>query len=869
MSFVQQSSTNKKKRKQAQTTLQFPTTSSNSNSTSNNNNKPTKKKKKTTDEIITIEDDNNIPISKPSPTTNTKTSSSDNLVKKMRPLNNASGFTNKTSSASSGGGLTNSSPTMIGNSLGSNQKRTLKIKPFTIKQFTLENFEQETWEKLKSAVIAIQQQKAFSIGQEELYKSCEDMCKHKLASSLYEKLKDVCSIHTNQIIKNLCNTTPESTAFLNIVVKCWEEFTEQMKSIRSIFLYLDRTYVIQNSDVKSLWDMGLQLFRYYLKQYEQQVEKKVIAGLLHLIHQERSGNSIDRSIVQRLTRMLMALQLYEEDFEKRFLDETRDFYSTEGKNQIEVLNVPEYLLHIETRLRQESERASNFLSRSTKKPLISIVEKELIKQHAKSILDRGFDELMDSHRIMDLSRLYGLFKIVNELDILKEYFTNYMKIRGRRIVEDEENEKNMVQDTLSFKAKIDEIFEQSFHKNEDFKHCIRKAFEHFLNLVQNKPSELIAKYIDSKLKSGNKGLTEEELERCMDNALVIFKYIQGKDIFEAFYKKDLAKRLLSDRCSSYDAEKTMIAKLRTECGTQFSNKLEGMFKDVDVSKDLMSQYKKSKEYNKLCKELVTSDNMDIEEVNGSSDRSPFDLNVTVLTISNWPNYKFDALNIPKELSLAQDSFRDFYINKHSGRTLRWVYYHGQCTLRALFPSDRKELIVGLYHAVTLLQFNDQEKLTYKELKQATGIEDDVQFKLTLQALTFTKIKVLKKETKGTEINEDDVFFVNDQFSHPLTKIKINSLQLKESKKERQDTTEKVLLDRQYVIDAAVVRIMKSRKTLAHQALITEVLKQLRFPTTGQEIKKRIESLIERDYIARESKDSNISGSANCEYKYLA
>jgi cullin-4 len=97
-------------------------------------------------------------------------------------------------------------------------------------------------------------------------------------------------------------------------------------------------------------------------------------------------------------------------------------------------------------------------------------------------------------------------------------------------------------------------------------------------VVQNRPAELIAKFIDSKLRAGNKGTSEEELEGTLDKVLVLFRFIQGKDVFEAFYKKDLAKRLLLGKSASIDAEKSMISKLKTECGSQFTNKLEGMFK---------------------------------------------------------------------------------------------------------------------------------------------------------------------------------------------------------------------------------------------------------------------------------------------------
>ena len=69
--------------------------------------------------------------------------------------------------------------------------------------------------------------------------------------------------------------------------------------------------------------------------------------------------------------------------------------------------------------------------------------------------------------------------------------------------------------------------------------------------------------------------------------------MQGKDVFEAFYKKDLAKRLLLGRSASNDAEKAMITKLKAECGSQFTNKLEGMFKDIDLSHDVMTSFKQS------------------------------------------------------------------------------------------------------------------------------------------------------------------------------------------------------------------------------------------------------------------------------------
>jgi cullin-4 len=87
----------------------------------------------------------------------------------------------------------------------------------------------------------------------------------------------------------------------------------------------------------------------------------------------------------------------------------------------------------------------------------------------------------------------------------------------------------------------------------------------------------------------------------------LFRFIQGKDIFEAFYKKDLAKRLLLGKSASIDAEKIMLSKLKsgnaffdhdfTECGPGFTMKLEGMFKDMEISKEIMNTFKEVWEVN--------------------------------------------------------------------------------------------------------------------------------------------------------------------------------------------------------------------------------------------------------------------------------
>lgn len=57
-------------------------------------------------------------------------------------------------------------------------------------------------------------------------------------------------------------------------------------------------------------------------------------------------------------------------------------------------------------------------------------------------------------------------------------------------------------------------------------------------------------------------LTEQEVESILDKAMVLFRFMQEKDVFERYYKQHLGRRLLSNKSVSDDSEKNMISKLK-------------------------------------------------------------------------------------------------------------------------------------------------------------------------------------------------------------------------------------------------------------------------------------------------------------------
>uniref|UniRef100_A0A671KKU4 Cullin-4A n=1 Tax=Sinocyclocheilus anshuiensis TaxID=1608454 RepID=A0A671KKU4_9TELE len=671
-----------------------------------------------------------------------------------------------------------------------------------------DSYTEDTWMKLRDAVSAIQNSTSIKYNLEELYQAVENLCSYKVSPVLYKQLRQVCEDHVQAQIhqfREYPSSSLDSLSFLKRMNRCWQDHCSQTIMIRSIFLFLDRTYILQNSLLPSIWDTGLELFRTHIVS-DGAVQSRTVEGILEQIERERNGETVDRSLLRSLLGMLSDLQVYKDSFEQRFLTETNRLYAAEGQRLMQERDVPEYLHHVARRLEEENDRVISYLDQSTQKPLITTVEKQLLGEHMNAILQKGLWMLLDENRVCELMLLYELLnKVKGGLTALLQAWRDYIKSFGGEIVSSPEKDKEMVQELLDFKDKMDHVTQRCFQRNDTFINAMKEAFESFINKRPNKPAELIAKYVDSKLRAGNKEATEEELERILDKIMIIFRFIHGKDVFEAFYKKDLAKRLLVGKSASVDAEKSMLSKLKHECGAAFTSKLEGMFKDMELSKDIMIQFKQ------------------------------------------WSN---DAEN---SALITEIDYILLHIHMENSYFKLQLYF-------TIF-TGKKELQVSLFQTLVLLMFNESDECSVEEIRAATGIEDG-ELKRTLQSLACGKARVLNKMPRGKDVEDADRFHFNSDFRHKLFRIKINQIQMKETVEEQVSTTERVFQDRQYQIDAAVVRIMKMRKTLSHNLLVSELYNQLKFPVKPADLKKRIESLIDRDYMERDKENPN-------QYHYVA
>ncbi|KAI3641451.1 hypothetical protein MIR68_000581 [Amoeboaphelidium protococcarum] len=742
-------------------------------------------------------------------------------------------------------------------------------------------------------------QKSPDVSYESLYKTCQLLCTYRYAEQAYEHvisqfrhilqeinltLAQSSSTDNNQDDKVNSNRKPLK------ILESYRLFKDFLSICKSVLLHIENHLA---SRQQSLYVDGIELFKELI--VKQSGNQRYLQQFIVSNYSLDSGDGLDGSAelmetVKGLMTMTLDLGIYHQYIQPLMMEDRRRFYVTDSAEQVKLADgdLCKYLLYCRRVIKTEQSRPHIPLI-IDKSPILHHVKIQLILYHRQFILDYC-DQLFQLRQMsiqdgsngtsdeeqsplgqneevdQDLARL--CFTYVNDVGFteqLRVALMNKFVDVGSPIVKSGEDV-DMIRKLLLLKAKTDQMIAavdrakltlEDIQKYRDGVHdCMTKV----VNVREDKPAELLAKYFDQMLKERQ---TDEQM---IDQLLTLFRYIKGKDTFEAFYKKDLSKRLLLGKSNSVEYEKNVLAKLRLECGASFTVKLEGMFKDIEVSKDLNRDFKAS------YLSSAGGSTLSVSDSNIDSGASPpakrhkqpvrkIDLYVNVLTLGYWPSWPPVTLKLPEFMQTQLDEFKSFYVDRHNGRRITFQHNLDYLLLNAQFPKGDKELSVSLYQGVVLLLFNETgcEQLSFLDIKAQCGLEDQ-ELRRTLQSLACGKVRVLTKTPKGKDVLDQDVFRVNESFTHKLHRVKINTIQYKETPKEQKQTHEQVSVDRSHQLDAAIVRVMKSRQKMSHAMLMQEVMALCKFPMTAQDFKKRIESLLDREYIEREDGNS---------YRYLA
>nr|KAG5689796.1 hypothetical protein BaRGS_007074 [Batillaria attramentaria] len=502
------------------------------------------------------------------------------------------------------------------------------------------------------------------------------------------------------------------------------------------------------------------------------------------------------------------------------------------------------------RLDMENLRSCKFLHPSSYDKVMQECQQRMVADHLQ-FLHGECHEMVQQEKRKDLTHMYQLLKpIQGGLGVLIQDIEEHIKHTGLEAVRSLKTDSvpaNFVESVLEVHSHFSDLIQKVFGNDQQFVGALDKACAAVINYKLNpklpcKSPELLAKYCDILLKKSSKGISESEMDDRLTRCITVFKYLDDKDIFQRFYSRMLAKRLIYAQSASMDAEEAMINRLKQACGYEFTNKLHRMFTDMSVSND----------HNTSFQNYLQSKRVDLG----------ITFSILVLQAGAWPigGTTVPSFSLPQELEHTVRTFDGFYGDKFSGRKLTWM--HSFCYGELKFNHLKKPYFVTMssYHMAILLAFNQSEILTVQDMVTATGMPEKELVK-QVQALSETKI-IMPEEG---EVTPDTKVSLNMSYSNKRTKFKISvAMPTRDTPQEVESTHAAVDEDRKMFLQAAIVRIMKARKVLKHNLLIQEVITQSmsRFHPSVSMIKKCIETLIDKQYLERTANSPD-------EYSYIA
>uniref|UniRef100_A0A4W2G4J4 Cullin-2 n=1 Tax=Bos indicus x Bos taurus TaxID=30522 RepID=A0A4W2G4J4_BOBOX len=708
----------------------------------------------------------------------------------------------------------------------------------------------ETWSKLLTTIKAVVmleyvERATWNDRFSDIYALCVAY-PEPLGERLYTETKIFLENHVRHLHKRVLESEEQVLVMYH---RYWEEYSKGADYMDCLYRYLNTQFIKKNKLTEAdlqygyggvdmnepLMEIGELALDMWRKLMVEPLQAILIRMLLREIKNDRGGEDPNQKVIHGVINSFVhveqykkkfPLKFYQEIFESPFLTETGEYYKQEASNLLQESNCSQYMEKVLGRLKDEEIRCRKYLHPSSYTKVIHECQQRMVADHLQ-FLHAECHNIIRQEKKNDMANMYVLLRAVSTgLPHMIQELQNHIHDEGLRATSNltQENMPTLfVESVLEVHGKFVQLINTVLNGDQHFMSALDKALTSVVNYREPKSvckaPELLAKYCDNLLKKSAKGMTENEVEDKLTSFITVFKYIDDKDVFQKFYARMLAKRLIHGLSMSMDSEEAMINKLKQACGYEFTSKLHRMYTDMSVSADLNNKF------NNFIK------NQD-----------------TVID-----------LGISFQIYVLQ--FELFYSQHFSGRKLTWLHYLCTGEVKMNYLGKPYVAMVTTYQMAVLLAFNNSETVSYKELQDSTQMNEK---ELTKTIKSLLDVKMINHDSEKEDIDVESSFSLNMNFSSKRTKFKITTSMQKDTPQEMEQTRSAVDEDRKMYLQAAIVRIMKARKVLRHNALIQEVISQsrARFNPSISMIKKCIEVLIDKQYIERSQASAD-------EYSYVA
>nr|XP_023030430.1 cullin-2 [Leptinotarsa decemlineata] len=693
-----------------------------------------------------------------------------------------------------------------------------------------------------------------------------------MADRLYAETKQYLIDHVARLL-NKVQEEGEQNLVKNYFLY-WSQYSVGSQYLHSLYLYLNQQHIKTQklSDAEIIYgssdstggeqmEIGELALEVWQSGMIAPLGQRLVKLLLEAIDQDRAQQppsipieavrgTILSFVEMQGYRKKGQLQLYQELFEGPFLDASGEHFKRDAEGLLQERNVSLYMEKVKAKIEEELFRARRFLHHSSLPKVSNRCETHMVAEHLQFLYSECMN-MVQGERRKDLSNMYDLLKSVqNAMIVLVDTVLDHIKTQGLVAIGNLQGENihiNFVENLLAVYKKYKQLIQDVFKSDQNFMGALDKACNSVINHRPNqgrsscRSPELLAKYCDTLLKKSSKGISETEVDEKLAESIIIFKYIDDKDVFQKFYSRMLAKRLIHQQTQSMDAEEAMINRLKQACGYEFTSKLHRMFTDMSVSTDLNNKFGS----------ILKQDNIDLG----------INFSIYVLQAGAWPLGQaiVTSFSLPQQLEKSVQMFESFYHNRFNGRKLTWLHHLCQAELKLGHLKKSYVVTVQTFQMAILLLFENTDSLTCKDIKETLQLNNE-HFHRHIVSLIDSKLLLADSEELSSEVT----LRLNMDYSNKRTKFRITAAIQKETPHEVEQTLNSVEEDRKMYLQAAIVRIMKSRKVLKHNLLIQEVYSQSKvsFAPSIQLIKKCIESLIDKQYIERTPHSSE-------EYSYVA